>query len=463
MLANRNRIRVVMRSGVRDAAVRLTALFGVVTGSVSTAYAGNSDSFYLSGEAAMLGGAIVASSSSGGSIWYNPAGLASLSGTRLDANVSGYAIRFGATANFESTVPGAEEHRVSLLDLNIVPAALALTRRFGSVGIGIGVFVPSQSVVSLRTHLATPEGAPGTALEFGYDSKSTTQEYHVGPGIGWDPTDDLSVGSSLLVNYRTQFESTNMEATISTDDAVHAQSDHNTMDSIGVGLEAVLGAQWRLAPKWSLGLVVRTPAIRLGQMVDDIETRLLTNSDGEIVEKIDYNASLGLGTQLLTPFRFHAGLNYHFANIQASAEGSLLLPFKNEVADIQQRLTWNARAGLRGEVATRWAIGGGVYTDRSSSEAPEDFPGTQLNFYGVTVAVDWLSAYGVYAIDGVVLEEPHSLIFGTSLAFSYGIGVGQLASAEVGPVAGGQIEINPILSRVVAHEFSLHISSTIAE
>ena len=50
----------------------------------SRASAGNLDSYYMSGEAALQGGAVTADTQHGGAIWYNPAGLASISGSRLD-------------------------------------------------------------------------------------------------------------------------------------------------------------------------------------------------------------------------------------------------------------------------------------------------------------------------------------------------------------------------------------------
>lgn len=425
--------------------------------------AGNADAFYLSGEAGMQAGAIVADSRGGGSVWYNPAGLASLSGTRLDVNVSAYAINFGAEADFDSTLPRAEETRLTLSDINVVPAALALTRRFGKVGVGVGIFVPTQSVVALRTYLEAPPDEEGTALQFGYDSTVRVQEYHLGPGIGWDPIENLSVGASLLVNYRTHYESVDVSSTIEDGGESYSSSNHWAVDSIGVGLEMVLGAQLQLTPRWRVGAVVRTPAVRLAQVHELVETELSASSTGELHESMVFDEAFDIGTQLLTPFRFHLGVSHELESLRASAEGSVTLPLENNLAGISQRLTWNARFGLRGNVAPAWTLGGGLFTDRSPSKAPTQFQEHQINYYGATVALAWLNPYGVYSRDGVTMDEPTSLIFGTSVAFSYAVGVGDLVSAEVGPDPAGGLLTTSITSDVVAHEFSLHISSTISE
>ncbi len=443
--------------------------FGVLLGLIVTthfsrsAHAGNLDSFYVSSDAPLLGGAIVSSSAGGGSIWYNPAGLSKLSGTSLDVNVSGYAVRFGATANFDSAIAGATEHQLSLFNLDVVPAAVTLTRRFGDVGVGIGVFVPTQSEVVLRTQLTAPADATGTSLDFGYDSNSRVQEYHMGPGIGWDPIESLALGASLLANYRTRHEAVDVTTTVESQTGQQSFSRHDTFDSIGVGLEMILGAKWEFTPTWVLGAVVRTPALRLGQVVDRVSTSLEAESGGSINHEIAFEESLAIDTAVLSPFRFHLGLSHSFGKYLASGEASVSLPMVSEEENLEQRTTWNARAGLKRTLSEHWAIGGGVFSDRSPSPDPTQFQDKQINYYGLTVAVDWKKKYGVVSKDEEMFDEPKWLVFGTTVALSYALGRGQLASARVGPDPMGGIVITPISSDVTAHEFTLHISSAISE
>lgn len=433
----------------------------------SQAEAGNLDSFYVSGEAALQAGAVVATSSSGGSIWYNPAGMARLTGTRLDVNVSGYAARFGAQVGFDSSLPNAEERRLILLELDVVPAAVTLTRRFGKVGVGIGVFVPAQTGVTLRTHLAAPPDVEGHSLEFGYDSKSVYREYHMGPGVGWDVTPSLSLGMSLLANYRTFSESTDVSASLlQTLDGAQTElgwARHHRVDSAGVGLELIVGGQWRIGRGYSAGFVVRSPSLRLGYAAEEIDTEIVAASNGKLNQTITFDESLALGTQVLSPFRFHAGLSRTFGDFVASIEGSLLLPFENSPLDIHEQATFNARLGMAYQLDTNWAIGGGVYTDRSPAPYPEQFLDKKIDYYGLTFAVNRNTPYGVYSRGKDVLDEGQTLVFGTTVAVSYSLGVGTIAGALVGPSESGGIEVAAQPTNVLAHEFLLHIATAISE
>lgn len=444
---------------------RASALgLGVLTFlSSQTARAGNADAFYLSGEAALSAGAITATTSGGGSIWYNPSGLAGLSGLRLDVNVSGYAVRFGATADFDSSVPNTKETRLSLIDLDVVPAAVTLTRKFGNVGVGLGVFVPSQSAVILRTQLESPPNESGYSLNFGYDSTSRFQEYHMGPGLGFQVLRSLNLGASLLVNYRTRVEVTDISATVESPTTKTSAFTHTTLDSQSAGLEMVIGGQWRPLPRWSLGAVVRTPAVRMGESVHSVDMLIVADDTGRVEEQAAFSQRFGVSAQVLTPFRFHAGAAYEFADSVLSMDGSVILPFKNEVFQVQERMTINARAGIRSQVSEFWKVGGGIFTDRSALNTPTQFQQSQLDYYGATLAVDWERAYGVISKGRRVLEEPRSLIFGTTVALSYAIGLGNIAGARVGPSAGGGIEFERNVVDVVAHEITLHIGSALFE
>lgn len=426
--------------------------------------AGNLDSFYVSGEAALQGGAVAATTSGGGSIWYNPAGLAALDGTRLDVNVSGYALRFGANVGFDSTLPGAQETRLTLLELDVVPAAVVLTRRFGRFGVGLGVFVPAQSSLNLRTLLEAPSTGESGDLTFGYDSRSRVQEYHMGPGLGWDPLDQLSLGGSLLVNYRTISESSDVAARLSGGRwGDVGWSRHERLESIALGLELVLGTQWRFAQGYALGVVVRTPSLRLGQVAERIDTELTTNSEGQLDQSIDFEGSVVIDTQLLNPFRFHLGLSRELGKWSVSAEGSLLLPFENQVLNITDRTTFNVRAGVVKRLTSKLSLGGGLFSDRSPAPEPTEFLDKQVDYYGATLAVDWNTPYGVYAKRGQVLEQPKQLAFGTTLALSYALGVGTVAGALIGPEATGGIQVSSNPAAVVAHELSLHIATSLSE
>ncbi|HSC89050.1 MAG TPA: hypothetical protein VLC09_17330, partial [Polyangiaceae bacterium] len=283
----------------------VAALSAMVVGSYAgSAYAGNLDAFYLSGEASMQAGAISADSRGGGAVWYNPAGLAGLDGLRLDVSVNGYAIRFGGAADFDAP-PGADVKRLTGLDINVVPTALTITKNFGSVGFGFGVFVPSQATNILRTQVKLNSDAAGGGLfQFSYDTYRRYQEYHIGPALGFRVSDDLQVGASFLINYRSLVEMADTALIYSVADGGSASTaSHQLLDSIQAGAEFVIGAQWKFAKNWRWGGVVRTPAVRLYQLVQTLHTDVMDQGLGQ--SSMSANEVSAIESTVLTPFRFH--------------------------------------------------------------------------------------------------------------------------------------------------------------
>lgn len=427
------------------------------------AQAGNLDAFYLSGDAALQAGAVVATSKSGGSIWYNPAGLAAISGPRLDVNVSGYSVRFGAQADFDSTLPNVEKTRLSLFDLNVVPAAIALTRTWGDFGVGIGVFVPSQSEVELRTYLSAGPDENGASLEYGYDLSSSFQEYHAGPGVGWAVLENLNLGASLLATYRTQSERRDISSSVESDSGTVSTSRYNALDAQGVGLEMILGTQWQIDPRWSLGASMRTPSLRIGHAAHVVETSLKATTMGDVEDSIVFENEFDLQAKVLSPFRFHLGVGYDIDRWLVTAEASLLTAFKNEAFGLTERTTWNLRSGVRYALREDWTLGGGIFTDRSPVGSTTNIEQARIDYYGLTLAVDWRNTFGVISRDGVPQEEVSQLFFGTTVAFSYALGLGEIGGAVVGVGADGGMAFEEQSSGVVAQELTLHISSTLGE
>lgn len=440
-----------------------TALGSCIAAVTSGARAGNLDAFYMSGDAALQAGAVVATSKSGGSIWYNPAGLAAITGPRLDVNVSGYSVRFGAQADFDSSLPNVEKTRLSLFDLNVVPAAVALTRTWGDFGVGIGVFVPSQADVELRTFLSAGPDENGASLEYGYDLSSSYQEYHAGPGVGWAVLENLNVGASLLATYRTQSERRAVSSSVESADGKVATSRYNALDAQGVGLEMILGTQWQIDENFRLGASMRTPSLRLGHAAHVVETSLATTTIGDVEDSIQFENQFDVKAKVLSPFRFHLGLGYEIDHWLLTGEASLLTAFKNEAFGLTERTTWNCRAGARYAFRDDWTFGGGVFTDRSPAGQTTNIEQARIDYYGLTLAVDWRSTFGVISRDGVPQEEVSDLFFGTTVAFSYALGLGEIGGAVVGIGPDGGLAFEEQSSRVVAQELTLHISSTLGE
>lgn len=443
--------------------VNLLGLILAVCLSTAPARAGNLDAFYLSGDAALQAGAISADVQGGGAAWYNPAALASLTGLRLDVGVNGYAVKFGGAADLAPPTPGTEVTRFTRLDLNVVPTALTLTRRFGPFGAAFGIFVPAQSASALRTHFESPPNEDGTQIDYAYDASTRFQSYHAGLALGFDATPRLSLGGSFLVNYQTLVDTLSTSLITTRPSGNLVQSSHYTLDSVQLGAEFIFGLRYTFLPGWRFAGVVRTPSILLAERTQVVDTSLAggtANADGST----QFTESLAIDTSIISPFRVHGGISHDFSPAwRGAVDASLLFPFRSEQLGIDLRATWNLRVGVRHQLAKRVALGGGLFTDRSPNGEPEDFQDTQLDFYGATIGVDLGTIYGVFAKNDVPYTEPKGLRFGTTFALSYAVGTGTIMQAQVAQAADGTVDRMNVPQHVVAHEFTLHVGQTVME
>lgn len=431
--------------------------------SVTPARAGNLDAFYLSGDAALQAGAITADVQGGGAAWYNPAALASLTGLRLDVGVNGYAVKFGGTADLAPPTPGTEVTRFTRLDLNVVPTALTLTRRFGPFGAAFGIFVPTQSASALRTRFVSPPNEEGVEIDYAYDASTRFQSYHAGLAVGFDAAEQLSLGGSFLVNYQTLVDTLSTSLITTRPSGNVVQGSHYTLDSVQLGAEFIFGMRYTFLPGWRFAGVVRSPSILLAERTQVVDS-LLSGGTSSANGSNQFTESLAIDTSIISPFRVHMGLSHDFSpSWRGAVDASLLFPFKSEQLGIDLRTTWNARVGVRHQLGKRVALGGGLFTDRSPNGEPEEFQDTQLDFYGATVGVDLGTVYGVFAKNDVPYEKPKGLRFGTTFALSYAVGTGTIMQAQVAQTAEGTVDRMNVPQNVVAHEFTLHVGQTVME
>jgi hypothetical protein len=100
-----------------------------------------------------------------------------------------------------------------------------------------------------------------------------------------------------------------------------------------------------------------------------------------------------------------------------------------------------------------------LFTDRSPIRDLHGIGEADLSFYGVTAAIDFGSRYDAkpHGSD----EPPSILSFGTTLALSHAIGVGDIVRGDVDFSQG--LSLLEVKERVLAHEFRLYVSSTLSQ
>jgi long-subunit fatty acid transport protein len=445
------------------------------------AWAGNLDSFPLGNEAAMTGGAVIASTHDVAATWYNPAGLAAITRTSLDGSGSAIAYR---SASFPQAihirVPGGgtngDGHDTSLMS---VPASLVIAKQIapGLAG-GIGIFTQRQDEVNASTSPTlsgtTMSGAP-YAYKMSYGVVQSAATYYAGGALGYKLRENLRVGAGIFAVYTRIGSFFDFGSTLD----VGGATSTGVLERKGTieifGARATAGVQWVPGGDWEIGAVLRSPVVALAgsQRITGIDqatvpgqTPTLTLSDRDLTPS---------SVQVAEPVRVHAGFAKHFpkgwigmsVDYQFSQNNSDGTPLFTDV--------WNAQVGGRGWVLPWLGVGGGLFTDRSnipvqSSRGTEidrvDHIGSaRINYYGGMFGVEYRRRYAQKdekdSDPGMAKPKNTGLEFSTTIALRYALGRGTVQGARIEPLNAGPIDYQPISTDTTIHELNLHIGSAV--
>jgi opacity protein-like surface antigen len=417
----------------------------------------------MSSDAALQAGAITADTMDGGSVWYNPAGLARMRGARFDVNVSAYALKLGGKPDLDGG--GSESSKTSLNVLNFapVPVAISLTKRFKNFTAGFGIFVPKMEIVGLRTRVVEPSVNGNPSIDFSIDYHQTSQSLYGGPAFGLRLGRGVDLGASFFVNYRSTLGTGDASiAFTQTDGSTSVVSSHELVDWLEIGIGAALGVQLQLSQRLRAGLNLRMPTVRVFQILDQSEITT-TAVAGAVVHDAKYHETLNIPLRLLYPPRLHAGVSYTFTDSRLALETSYQAPFRNPETGEDFRPLFNFRAGFRHTLKNHTSIGGGLFTNRSTNRPPEVLGEEQIDYYGLSIATQFGTPYEVSSKDGKVMDPVGHLTFGSSFSFSYAMGFGKVIHGEVGFDDAGDHFFREVPVHVVAHEWILSVGSSLME
>ena len=442
---------------------RAAAVAVLVVGAFArTLHAGNLDGYYMGSQAALQAGAVTADATGGAAVWYNPSGLSEIEGLRLDASANAFRLSLGAVPDLETTDGDTSVTRLRTVNLATVPSSLTLTRRFGDVGVGIGVFVPAMDSTNLRSRIRGTLADEG-ASELGVDSQTMRSDYYVGPGFGWRVSPALNLGASLLVLYRSELSTSLVEASVAFDDGspVLALVEHQTDDWQQIGVQGVLGLKLHPGRHWASGITLRLPVVRLYQMRQTVSVYQHVLA-GDVEKSSDFDQLDGFETLVMAPARVHLGLSRRLQLWHFALEANYQFPLSNDELRQDMVPVANVRAGVRRELSRSFRLGGGLYTDRSPIDA-RAFAERALDYYGVTFGGELATPYETVQKRSQTFPEPRPLVFATAVALSYAVGLGDIVRADVSIDDANALEVHEAPTRAVAHEIVLHVSSTLGE
>ncbi len=312
--------------------------------------------------------------------FYNPAGLALTPGSTISLSASMYGFY-----NFTVKDGWFPDEDVDIDSFVSIPTTFGSIYKLNQdTAFAFSAFIPDRSS---SNDLETFEN---TSHFFKYNKDDQT--LWIGPSISTRITPELSVGVSVFGIYRTfsYFRDYLYGAAggVSWDIKYHDLS-----------LLSVLGVRYDINEKWSVGVMVQTPAVHLtgdGEFLYKVIT-----PDGVVGEYIphgDTKNSLptairaGVGCQVPQEYAFGLDLSYHFPTGFDRFTGEDTSGTR-DYYHLQREEVFNANLGGEYYVKEHWPVRLGFFTDLSSApkaelaENPEIESPPHIDKYGVTASI----------------------------------------------------------------------------
>ncbi len=424
-----------------------------------SAHAGNDEEMLVGNEAALTGGAVAATISDGTALWHNPAGLATVDRDKLDVSTSAFVVRFYSMPNLITTP--TESASGSTSEFVTVPTALSYVRRLSDrTRLGLGIFVPQSNDVIIRAQ--TDPRAMGTLSDqwvFNVSRQSSLSYFSA--GIGYKASDKLTLGFSTYVLYNSEYQATQFSG--GTQDRSQNTDFFTSLDISSVktlALQGGAGLQWQASPKLRLGLMLRSPALRMYRKAWNSSLSTSSFSDAASSTQAttytpDITERSGVKGGVLLPLQVRGALAYQFSGGYLSVDGDLRPALNSTEDDIDsRRFNWNVRVGGKFYLNETMSVGGGFFTDRNPDKIADGR--APVNFYGLAGGVELRTPIALN-------EEGKNLIFSTTIGGRYAYGSGDFASLSV----PGKVSDVPTQSlsiektQIHVHELALLLGSSL--
>lgn len=446
------------------------------------ASATNDQGYFLDPDSSMSAGAVVATTESVGSLWYNPAGLAGVDRPHVNVSVTVGMAQFRQYENAIVTLePGGHVSRNTLNGrrLGITSPGVGYVRRFGRVNVAFGLFSTRDESLRVTGASSFDDGA-GRSSRQQTTLDDITLRTHLGLGLGVRPHRKLRLGGSMFLVY----ESVDQQAsvTIGADDtsvmpsSTVAFTTASRDESARIGGQATFGLQYTPIARLALGLHVRSPIVNFTETLDasTILQYAITGSDAQgqpvaiAANDFDRRPRRAAGFGMLAPPKIVFGLAYRWRNGHLAIEADFSPAVRSlDVASpdatekeylLDVRSLWNVRVGTIVRLTDSLEIGAGLYTDRSDARPPDDLGRVRVHYYGVTSGIRF--ANELRTTDGTTEGR---IVFASTIAARYALGIGHAAALEFdlsSPQSFG-VDRGPTAD-VVFHEVHLYVGSSLS-
>ena len=365
----------------------------------------NYDRVYPGLTESLEGGAMVARARQAPALFYNPAGIATVDRTVLNASAQGYQLTTLGGSGFDHTSPVSSFEALPGF-LGVVLGREVID--WENVRLGFAVAQPVHWAANANAGTAqTPEQRVNYSVESEINTLTPTFS------VGWAASPTLRLGGSIEFPYTTINDTGALSGEITT--ATTSQGTLRTISAGGSTLQvrAVAGVQWDLAPWMSLGATFRTPGLKIkdggsfqyqGLTNLNTGTRQIFFQDpkANFEYRLPLEAALGAAFKF-GPFGFEVDVRFHdgtksyqlftsevTARVTDTTTGT---PVVTQIAfpgvTYRAKPVWNGNAGVHLDLSKTFSISAGAYLDYS----PVDLPNSgfrNVNLVGFRTGVSFV-------------------------------------------------------------------------
>ncbi len=424
----------------------------------ASANAGNEDELFVGNDASLMGGAVVASVRDGGSVWYNPAGLGGTQRDRLDMTTAVYSLQLFQADQFIQADSG-EAAELSVQEFVTVPTQISYGRPLTEdLTVGLAYYAPRSSNFIVRSRLQTAGADSGSTWEV--DGLLSYAEYVFGGIIGWEPAPGLRVGGGGLLRWDSLTQSVGLFGGASTNDAFDRILQIGRLQTVDrLGIELTGGVQWELTKTLTLGATFRSPRLGLSRSGQRSESTSLaaTTFAPTLLEADSSSEELPSEPLLIERLgRYIVGLNYQLGATTLALDADVQPGLSSPDKGIDRAFTWNLRLGWKQQLSKAFALGAGVFTDRSTQGEDEASLITSGgDFYGGSVGIQYDEEHLL-----AETERADSLIFSSVFALRYAYSSATTEQLTLDTSAADPLEIVSIGETPInVHEFALYVGT----